>query len=104
MNVLALVTDRQYLRLIARAFALFTDEFDIGEELHFDGHGTIPLAGFTAPARYVEREMSSAESALLRFGQGSEEFADCVKRLDVGDRIRTRRAPDRRLVDEYDLV
>ena len=33
-------------------------------------------------------------------GLCGEELADLVERLDVGDRIRARRAPDRRLVDE----
>jgi len=35
---------------------------------------------------------------------GCKEFADGVKRLEVGDRIGTRRPPDGRLVDQNDVV
>src|SRR5690606_24260206 len=38
-----------------------------------------------------------------RLREGREDPADLVVRLDVGDRIRARCAPDRRLVDEHRL-
>src|SRR5262249_43689817 len=79
VDVLALITHLKHLRLIARALALFADQFDVGEELHFDGDGAVALAGFASAARNVEGEVSGAEAALVSFGKGSEKVADHVK-------------------------
>ena len=65
VDVLALVANVEHLRLVARAFAFFADQFDVGEELHFDGDGAVALAGFAAAAGDVEGEMSGGEAALL---------------------------------------
>ena len=35
MNVPAVIAHGENLRLIARAFALLADQFDIGQKLHF---------------------------------------------------------------------
>ena len=51
MNVFAFIADIENLRLVARAFAVFTDEFDVGEKLHLHGHGAVALARFTSTTR-----------------------------------------------------
>src|SRR6202051_1454542 len=89
--------------LKAGALAVLAHQFDVGEELHFDGDGSIALAGFAAATRNVEGKMSGRIAAAVGFGGGSEQLADDVERLDVGDRIRARRASDGRLIDQDDL-
>ena len=104
VDILAAITHVEHLRLVARAFALFADQFDVGQKLHFDGDGAVALAGFAASAGDVEREMSGGEAALLGLRQGSKQIADSVEGLDVGHRIRSRSAPDGRLVDQDHVV
>src|SRR6202044_1787621 len=88
----------------ARAPAFFADEFDVGEELHFDGDGAVTLAGFATTAGNVERKMAGGVAAALGVGCVGEDLADRVERFQVGGRIRTRRAADGRLVDDYDIA
>ena len=104
VNVLAAIAHFQDLRLVARAFALFADQFDIGEKLHLHGDRAVALAGFAASAGDIEGKVPGAEAALFGFGQGGKEVTDSVEGLDVGDRIGTRGAADRRLVDQDDVV
>src|SRR5258708_2931628 len=104
MNILAAVTNLQYLRFVARAFALFADEFNVRQKLHFDGNGSIALADFAAAAGNVEREMPGAESTLLRFGKRSEQIPDGVERLDIGHGVRPGRSSYGRLVHQHDFV
>ena len=54
VDVEALVADVEDGGFVAGAAAVFADEFDIGEELHFDGDGAIALTGFAAAAGDVE--------------------------------------------------
>ena len=72
MNVLALVTYFEHLRLVARALAFVADQLHIGQKLHLDRDGAIPLAVFAASAGHVERKMSGGEAALLSFRQRRE--------------------------------
>ena len=101
VDVQAVVPDLEDAALEARAFALFADQFDVGQELHLDRDGAIALAGFAAAAGNVEREMSGGVAALFGFAGGGEEGADQVEGLDVGDRIGARRAADGRLIDHH---
>ena len=43
-------------RFVAGAVALFAWEFDVGEELHFDGDSPVAFADITATTGYVEGE------------------------------------------------
>src|SRR5581483_9297999 len=86
------------------ALALLAAEFHVGEKLHLYRDGAVTLASLAASAGDVEGEMAGGEAPLLRFGLRGEELADGVERLDVGDRVGARRAPDRRLVDEDHVV
>src|SRR5437016_9265247 len=61
VNVLAAITHVEYLLFEARAFALFADEFDVGEELHLDRHRAVALTDFAATAGHVERKVRGIE-------------------------------------------
>ena len=100
MDVLAAITHVEYLLFEARAFALFTDEFDVGEKLHLDRHRAVALTDFTATAGHVERKMRGIEAMRLGFARGRERFANRVVDFYVGHGIRTRSAADRRLIYE----
>src|SRR5258708_4732722 len=104
MNILAAVANLQYLRFVARAFALFADEFNVRQKLHFDGNSSIALARFTPAAGNIEREMPGTESTLLRFGKRSEQIPDGVECLDIGHGVRPGRSSNGRLVDQHDFV
>ncbi len=103
VDVLSLVQDLQHGALVAHALAVFADQFDVGEELHFDSDRSVAFAGFAASAWNVEGEASGVEAMGLRFARGGEDFADIVEGLDVGDGIRARSPSDRALVDEHRL-
>ena len=98
MDVLAAITDFQHLWFVAATFALFTDELHICKELHFNCYRAVPLAGFAAASGNIERKITRGEAPLLCFGKGSEQLADRVEDLDVGNWIGTRSSPDRRLI------
>src|SRR5947209_19030038 len=104
VDVLSSVAYVQDLRLEARALALLADQFHVGEELHLDRHRAVALAHVAAPARHVEGEVRGVEALRLRVARLREDLADGVVGLDVGDRVRARRATDGRLVNEYNVV
>lgn len=103
MDVETLVCDLEDLGLEAGAFAVFANQFDIGEELHFDGDGAVALAGFAATAGDVEGEVAGLVAALLGLGGGRKQVANLVEGFDVCDRVGAWRAADGRLVDENDI-
>src|SRR5690348_6613385 len=104
MNILAAIAHFEHFGLEAHAFALFADQFHIGEKLHFDHHGSVALAGFAASAGDVERKVTRSESSLVCLGSGCEKLANSVKSLDVGNRVRARGTSDWGLVDQHDLI
>ena len=61
------------------------------------------LAGLAAAARHVEREVAGGQPARPRVLGRGEQLANRIERLQIGHRIRARRAADRRLVDEHDV-
>src|SRR5579862_5161706 len=104
VNILAAIAYIENLRLVASSFALFADQFDVGEELHFHRDRAVALAGFAAASGNVEGKMPGGKASLLGLGKGSKEVADAVEGLDVGNRIGARRSADRGLVDQNDVV
>ena len=104
MDVLAAVPYFQNLRLVARAFTLFANQFDISKKLHLHRYGAIALAGFTTSSWNVEGKMTGRKTPLLGLRQRSEEITNPVKGLSVGNGIGTRSSADRRLIYQYDIV
>src|SRR5580700_466501 len=104
VNILSAVAHVEYLRFITSPFALFANEFDVGEKLHLNRNRAIALTSFAPPARNVERKVPRGEAALLGLRQRGKKFADDVKCLDVSHRIRPRRPPDRRLIHQHHFV
>ena len=104
VNAFAVVVNFEDGGFVARAAALFADEFNVGEELHFDGDGTVALTGFAATAGNVERKMTCGIAMTLGVGRIGEDFADGVEGFHVRGGIRTRRTADGRLVDDDDFL
>ena len=104
MNRSALVTHVENLLLEARAFAFFADQFDVGQKLHFLYLDAVALAAFATAAGHIEGEVRRIEPVRLRFACRREHFANRVVDFDVGDRIRARRASDRRLIDQHHVI
>src|SRR5205807_2570880 len=77
---------------------------DVRQEMHLDLDLAVALAGLTAAAPDVEREAAGLVAPYLRLGRQRVELADRREQVRVGSRVRSRRAPDRRLVDVDHLV
>src|SRR6202022_2221357 len=104
MNILAAIADLQHPGLVTRSFALLADQLDVGKKLHLDRNRTVTLASLAAAAWNVEGEVSRAESAFLGLWQRSKEIADCVKSLEIGDRIGARCTTDGRLINQNNFI
>ncbi len=104
VNVLALVLNLEDAGLVAGAVAVFTGEFNVGEELHFHCDGAVALAGVAAAAGDIEGEVAGGEREAPGIGLSGEELADEVEGFDVGDGIGTRGAADGGLIDEDNVV
>jgi hypothetical protein len=104
VDVAALVLDVEGGGFVTGSVAFLAGEFDVGEELHFDGDGAVSLADVAASARDVEGEAAGGEALALGVGLGGEEGADLVEGFDICNRIGSRGAADGRLVDEDDVV
>src|SRR5260370_13196847 len=103
VNILAVIADFQNAALEARAAALFADELYVREKLHLHGDGAVSLAGFAAAARNVKGKMTGGVAAAFGIRRIRKNVADGVESLEIGGRIRTRRAADGRLVDDDDF-
>ena len=101
---LAAVLDLERLAVVAPSLALLAGHVDVGQEVHLDRDHAVALARLAAPALHVEREAARLEAARLRLGHHREQIADEREQPGVGGRIRSRRAPDRRLIDLDHLV
>jgi len=104
VDVLALVTDLEDGGLVASAVAFFARQLHVGEELHLDCDRSVAFADIAAASGDVEGEVSGGEAAALRVRLRGEERADVIERFDVGYGIGARRAADRGLIDEDDLI
>src|SRR5690349_19365335 len=98
------IANFEHFRLVPRTLALFANQFHVREELHFDDDGSVSLPGFAAPAGNVERKMSCGKAALMRFRSARKQVANAIERLDVSHGVRSRRAPDGRLINQNNLV
>ncbi len=96
--------DLEHLGAIALAVAVGTAQVDVGEELHLDVLEAVAAARRTAARAGVEAERALRVSALACERRSGEALADRVECADVARRIGARRAADRRLVDEHDVV
>ena len=103
-DALFLVHHLQRFAIEAMAVADGARDPDVGQEIHFEAVRAVAFARFAAAALHVEAEPARLVAAALRFGQLRVEAADVVEQLDVRAGIRARRAADRRLVDDDQLV
>ena len=63
-----------------------------------------PAQASQRPPGTLNEKSAGGEPAAARVAGGREQLADAVERLQVGDGVGARRAPDRRLVDQHDVV
>ena len=103
-DVLAFVLNVERLAVVALAMAHLARHVDVREKVHLDLDDAVALAGFAAPAFYVERKTAGTVTAFARHRHASEQFADRREEPGVGRGIRARRASDRALIDVDDLV
>src|SRR5271157_1085783 len=100
----SLVLHRQRLVIVALAAADFAKDVNVREKIHLDTPLAFALASFATSAGNVEGEASRLVAALARFRQHGIEVANLGEDAGVSRGIRTRRAPNRRLVNLNDLV
>ena len=94
----------QRFAIEAMAAAHRAGDPDVGQEVHFEPIRAVAVARFAAAALHVEAEAARLVAAAFRFGKLRVEVADVVEQLDVRGRVRSRRAADRRLIDDDELV
>ena len=93
------VLDLQRLRVVPRAVAGRARRVDARQEEQLDHHEALALAGLAAPLGYVEREAPGVVvPRARRLGRG-EQLAHVIEQSGVGREVRSRRAPDRLLID-----
>src|SRR5271156_3350350 len=103
-DALALVKDFHGVAVVALAAADFAGDINIGQEMHLDANNAVTLASLAAAALDVEGETPWPVAAHAGIGQLREQFADMSEYACIRRRIRSRRAPDRALIDVNHLV
>src|SRR5436305_3236063 len=98
-DVQAPVAHRQHLGAEAVPLAGLAGHRHRRHELHVDLGRPRPLAGRTAPALDVEREVRRGDAPRPRVGGAGEELPHLVVGLDIGDRVRAAGAAEWPLVD-----
>ena len=101
---LAFEADLQRLAIEAMPLANRASDPDVGQKIHLQPVRAVSLARLAAAAGDVEAESARLVAAGLRLGQLGVQIANLVEQLDVGGRVRARRAADRRLIDGDQLV
>ena len=101
---LAFVDDLQSLAVVAPAQAGFTFDLYVGQEVHLDHAHAGTTAGLAAAAFDVEGKPPGFIPPDFGFGQIGEDLSDVGEDTGVGRWIRTRGAPDGRLVDLNYLI
>ena len=81
VNVLSLVEHFQDATAVTHALTFFADQFNIGEKLHLDRDGTVPLACLAASAWYVEGKASRCITARSGSLGRREKIANLVEPL-----------------------
>src|SRR5207237_10184658 len=104
VNILPAIPYFEHLGLETFSFALFANQFDIRQKLHFNHYSSVTLAGLATSAWNVEGEVSRGEAPFMGLWSARKQVANTVEGLYVGHRIRSRRAADRRLVNQHDFV
>ena len=77
----------QGFAIIARAFAGFTFDIDIRQEVHFNFNNPITLTGLAAPTFNIKGEAPRLISAGLGLGQAGKPIADRCESARIGGRI-----------------
>src|SRR5687767_1141012 len=104
MNVLAAITHVKDLLFESCSFTFFANQLHICQELHLDGDCAVALTNLTTASRKIKREVRGIKSACLLFTGGRKDFPDRIVNLDIGNRIRSGRATDGRLIDKNYIV
>ena len=104
VDVFPFIGDLQGLLVVALPAALLARDINVGEKVHGNAQNAISLTCFTASALYVKGEASPVIAAHAGFRGLCIQLADIVKNAGIGRRVRTRRSPDRRLVNINNLI
>ena len=94
----------QGLAVVTLALALVARHVDVGQEVHLDADDAAALAGLTASALNVEGKAARRIATHLRFWQPCKPLADGREGANIGRRVGSWCAPDRRLIDVDHLV
>ena len=104
VDALALVLDRQHVRIEPLAVAFLAGDGHRREEIHLDDLHPRTLAGLAAAALDIERELIGLETADLGVRSLGEEIADVGEHAGVGRGVGARGTAHRRLVYLHELV
>ena len=100
----ALKANLKCLPIVPFAMAYFAGYCDIGQELHFDLNISLSTARLTASSLHVKRKASGFVAACSSFGSGGEQLSNASESSGIRRRIRSRSAPNGRLIDIHYFI
>ncbi len=96
--------DLEGFAVVAFAVADFARYVDVGQEVHFDLDDAVAFTVFAAPALDIKTKTAGAVTTQFGFGYAGKQLTDRREQPGIGGGIGTRRAADRRLVDNDRFV
>src|SRR5436309_6154839 len=103
-NVLSFIGDFERLAIVASAMTHFALDINVRQKVHFDFNQPATLAVFAATAFDIEAETPRVISAYARHRKLCEQFPNWCERTTVSNWIRSRRAPNRTLINHNSFV
>ena len=101
---LPLVLHLKGLPVVPGALAFLAFDIDISEEVHLDLDEAVSFAGIATSSPDVEGEPARLVAPHLCFLGPGKDRTDLIEDFCIGRRVGPRGLPDRRLVDDDDLV
>src|SRR5882724_3633855 len=103
-NVLSFISDFERLAIVASTMTHFALDINVRQKVHFDFDQPAALAVFAATTFDIEAETPRVIPTDARGRKLCEQFANRCERTTVSDWIRSRRTPNRTLINHNSLV
>src|SRR6185437_11288116 len=92
------------LAIVAPAMTDFALDVNVRQKMHFDLDQSAALAVFATPSLNVEAETPRVIAAHACGWKLCKQFANRGERTTISDRIRSRSAPNRTLINDDGLI
>src|SRR5262249_53643527 len=103
-DILAFISDLERLTVVAFASTHLAFNVNVGQKVHLDFDQPTAFAVFATAAFHIETNTTCVVTTHPCSGEWSEQVAYWCQRTDGCDRVRTRGAPNRGLVNHNCLI